>query len=429
MATYKVVDADQLDQDMASVADTIRAKGGTTAPLAWPDGYQAAVNAIETGEALPSLSNPGKAEDLRVGKQLIDQEGNIVTGTALVAGGGGVKPDGAFAPVQAFTAGKQYALVAMIDGVRRYIDATAYNDWTLNAPTAAIAEDAGDYVLFGTTPALFTAVASGNGFLLQNGSNYLRGNADEYSTSLHVDGTTMVWTVDTSATAGIPSGKFYPKEDENAVWLTSVLGGNDCYIKLEEDADGLRFGFDYVDRNDQYSTGFISFVLYEHVAGEGEVNPVVDTSDATATAKDILRGASAYVKGEKIEGELDPGANVAGVTATAAEVLSPKVFVDKNGNQVVGTMTDQGAKTTTLNAGDSYTIPAGYHNGNGKVTANSLASQTSATAAAGDLLSGKTAWVNGSKVTGTLVVQTYRYGPNEPESTTGADGDLYFVMG
>ena len=64
-------------------------------------------------------------------------------------------------------------------------------------------------------------------------------------------------------------------------------------------------------------------------------------------------------------------------------------------------MVDNGAKTSSLNCGGSYTIPAGYHNGSGKITANSLASQTSATATAAQILSGYTAWVNGAKLTGT----------------------------
>ncbi len=67
-----------------------------------------------------------------------------------------------------------------------------------------------------------------------------------------------------------------------------------------------------------------------------------------------------------------------------------------------GTMPNKGAVTQALNAGGSYVIPAGYHNGAGKVTANSLAGQTSATATAGQILSGQTAWVNGNKVTGTM---------------------------
>ena len=65
-------------------------------------------------------------------------------------------------------------------------------------------------------------------------------------------------------------------------------------------------------------------------------------------------------------------------------------------------VSNQGAKTSNLNCGGSYTIPAGYHNGSGKITANSLSSQTSGTASASDILSGKTAWVSGSKRTGTM---------------------------
>lgn len=49
MATYKVVDADQLNADMTSVADSIRTKGGTTEALAWPNGYKTAIEAIQTG--------------------------------------------------------------------------------------------------------------------------------------------------------------------------------------------------------------------------------------------------------------------------------------------------------------------------------------------------------------------------------------------
>lgn len=88
-------------------------------------------------------------------------------------------------------------------------------------------------------------------------------------------------------------------------------------------------------------------------------------------------------------------------TATAAQILSGKTaYVD--GVKVTGSMTNNGAKTASLAAGASYTIPAGYHDGTGKVTANSLASQTDGTATAAQILSGKTAYVDGKKVTGSM---------------------------
>ena len=93
-----------------------------------------------------------------------------------------------------------------------------------------------------------------------------------------------------------------------------------------------------------------------------------DTSDANATAAQILTGYTGYVN----------------------DVL------------ITGTMPNRGAVSISLNCGGSYTIPQGYHNGSGKVTANSLASQTSANATAAQILSGYTAWVNGSKITGTM---------------------------
>lgn len=49
MALDKAVDSAALDAGMTSVADAIRAKAGTTEPLAWPDGFAAAISGIETG--------------------------------------------------------------------------------------------------------------------------------------------------------------------------------------------------------------------------------------------------------------------------------------------------------------------------------------------------------------------------------------------
>lgn len=98
-------------------------------------------------------------------------------------------------------------------------------------------------------------------------------------------------------------------------------------------------------------------------------------------------------------GDIDPDE----LTATKEDILVSKIAgIAGHDEPTSGTMPNRGAVTQSLNCGNSYTIPSGYHNGSGKVTANSLASQTSANATAGQILSGQTAWVNGSKITGSM---------------------------
>ena len=62
----------------------------------------------------------------------------------------------------------------------------------------------------------------------------------------------------------------------------------------------------------------------------------------------------------------------AAVTAEASDVLNPKVIVDKNGNPITGTMTNRGAWNGTVQVGGELTIPEGYHDGTGKVTTDGI---------------------------------------------------------
>lgn len=58
------------------------------------------------------------------------------------------------------------------------------------------------------------------------------------------------------------------------------------------------------------------------------------------------------------------------VTATASDILAGKTGADSSGNAVNGSMTNNGAWSTTKTSNGDVPIPAGFHNGSGKVSVN-----------------------------------------------------------
>lgn len=110
-------------------------------------------------------------------------------------------------------------------------------------------------------------------------------------------------------------------------YVNKVIVNGETKIDLTADtvtADKLAYGYTAHDKSGATITGTSTFDA--------------DTSDATAAASEILSGKTAYVSGSKVTGSMP---NRGGVTGA------------------ISTKTQQ------------YTIPAGYHDGSGKVSIDS----------------------------------------------------------
>lgn len=82
------------------------------------------------------------------------------------------------------------------------------------------------------------------------------------------------------------------------------------------------------------------------------------------------------------------------------------------------------AQNITL-LGASYTaVPAVVLPKTGGGTAQ-FDDTTDATAGSGQILSGYSAYTNGAKVSGSVVIQHYYTGSTAPSSSLGTDGDIY----
>ena len=115
------------------------------------------------------------------------------------------------------------------------------------------------------------------------------------------------------------------------------------------------------------------------------------------------------------------------LTARAEHVLAGEgyVGVDTDDEAGVGTMSDNGSMQKTLRAGESVTVPRGFHDGSGTVTAVSLAEQTVGDAAPGDIVAGCKSWVRGARITGTMVE---REGEQPTTGVTVSDGLMHVGM-
>lgn len=99
---------------------------------------------------------------------------------------------------------------------------------------------------------------------------------------------------------------------------------------------------------------------------------LIDLTQDTVTADKLLKGNTAHgANGEVVTGSCEYDANTTDATATAAEILSGKTAY-KGGSKLTGAMKNNGAVNGKISTkAGKYTVPQGYHDGSGKVSIDS----------------------------------------------------------
>lgn len=102
-------------------------------------------------------------------------------------------------------------------------------------------------------------------------------------------------------------------------------------------------------------------------------NTLIDLTGDTIDASKVLNGYTAHDRtGTVITGTCTFNADTSDADVSASEILYGKIAY-ANGNQITGTMPNNGAITGNITTkSQQYTVPSGYHDGSGYVQIDSV---------------------------------------------------------
>lgn len=270
MALDKAVDSAQLNADLTAVADAIRTKGGTSAQLAFPDGFVSAVQAIKGAPDLQIVITTSAGATVTATKG-----GKTVSGTADASGNCTLIVDETGTWAVAAASGSMSksvdVVVGLADVVLSLIDSVfANNEWAAiivacqsgNVPDTWAVGDSKEMTINGKTYQIDIIGRDHDDYADGTGKAPLTFQLhDCYSKAKMLSSNvTYTWQKSTMRTSTLPAIlKKMPAEVQAAIREVTKLAGASAYLsELDSTADKL-----FILSDDELGIG------YNSVAGEG----------------------------------------------------------------------------------------------------------------------------------------------------------------
>ena len=240
-------------------------------------------------------------------------------------------------------------------------------------------------------------------------------------------------------TVEIPAGYY------NATTLTKEFSSIFPAPDTPATASQILLGYQVYDKDGKLITGTMANNSYSNTLNDTRTSVTIPAGyhDGTGTishttvnipdptisvsAAGVITASGNWTKGFTTDSSYSNTYNLTTLAATTYNVSSSNQTIS-SGKYITGTQTIRGVTTSNITAANvkaGTIVQVGDSADSDRILSVTGTFTSDANAAAGEILQDKTAYVNGNKITGTLVVQDVYIRSSAPSSSIGNDGDIW----